>query len=154
MQMPLSEIADRYTILKLKKERSSSNTSAVIDGQFQIFANELQVSMEKLGKKSRDIIKNYITELYIINGEIWNLESDLRKGKEGELGLEEVGKRALLIRNLNQKRVEMKNMIAEEAVEGYFSTEIKVNHASEKDEKKFDPTQTIPCNNKKPILNL
>ena len=57
------------------------------------------------------------------------MESDIRKGKEGELGLEEVGRRAILIRNLNRERVALKNKIIEETGIGF--KDVKVNHASE-----------------------
>ena len=63
-----------------------------------------------------------------INGRIWDLESDIRKGKEGELGSEEVGRRALMIRNINSERIALKNQIA------VFHNEYgerKYNHASE-----------------------
>ena len=68
-----------------------------------------------------------IDALYEVNGAIWDLESDIRKGKEGELGLEEVGRRALKIRDLNAKRIQFKNDISERYGE---DSEVKGNHAS------------------------
>ena len=65
--------------------------------------------------------------LYDINGQIWDLEADIRNGKEGLLGLEEVGRRALKIRDLNAERIRLKNEIAKE--HGGF-VEYKHNHAS------------------------
>jgi hypothetical protein len=55
---------------------------------------------------------------------MWTLEADLRKGKEGELGLEEVGRRAIAIRDLNKQRVTLKNSISK-------FKDIKINHVSE-----------------------
>jgi len=71
----------------------------------------------------------WLNELYIVNAKIWDLESDIRKGKEGELGLEEVGRRAILIRNLNRERVALKNKIIEETGIGF--KDVKMNHASQ-----------------------
>jgi len=70
-----------------------------------------------------------LERLYDINGKIWDLESDIRKGKEGELGLEEVGRRAIMIRELNKKRISVKNQITEETNMGF--KDVKMNHASE-----------------------
>ena len=53
-----------------------------------------------------------------MNGKIWDLESDIRKGKEGELGLEEVGRRAIAVRELNKIRVGYKNDIVDMFKEG------------------------------------
>jgi hypothetical protein len=72
-------------------------------------------------------IDDVVEKLYSVNGRIWDLESDIRKGKEGELGLEEVGRRALLIRDWNHIRIGLKNIIAERLGE---EIEIKGNHAS------------------------
>jgi hypothetical protein len=74
------------------------------------------------------VIETYIDKLISINGEIWDLESDIRKGKEGELGLEEVGRRAIRIREFNKIRVGYKNIIVETFGEGY--KDVKMNHAS------------------------
>ena len=114
--MPISEVADRFTILQLKRERT-----------------DLDVSYE-IAPYKRELdryynIDTFVDDLYRVNGMIWDLESDIRKGKEGELGLEEVGRRAIEIRNLNNTRVEIKNEIVENFKEGF--TEKKVNHASE-----------------------
>jgi hypothetical protein len=70
-----------------------------------------------------------VDKLYNINGEIWNLESDIRKGREKELGLEEVGRRAILIREWNKKRVAIKNQMVDLFEEGF--KDIKVNHGSD-----------------------
>jgi len=67
--------------------------------------------------------------LKIINGYIWDLEADIRKGKEGELGLEEVGRRALMIRDLNNIRVWTKNLVIR--ISGLGFADVKKDHASE-----------------------
>ena len=55
------------------------------------------------------------------------MESDIRKGKEEELGLEEVGRRALAIRDWNKKRILIQNEIIEKF--GGFKN-IKKDHRS------------------------
>lgn len=116
MKMPISEIADRYSITLLKNER--------IEGVN--LTNELNIYREELNKY--EDIQNYLDRLYQINGEIWDLESDIRKGKENLLGLEEVGKRAIMIRGKNKIRVGIKNEMVEKYEEGF--KDIKMNHAS------------------------
>lgn len=116
MKMPISEIADRYSITLLKNERIEG-----ID-----LSSELEVYKQELDKY--DGVDAYIKRLYIINGEIWDLESDIRKGKEKILGLEEVGRRAILIREKNKIRVGIKNEMVEKYEEGF--KDIKMNHAS------------------------
>lgn len=68
--------------------------------------------------------------LAMINGEIWNLEHEMRKHAEGgsPFPLEEVGRRAIKIRDLNRKRIEYKNLIND--LVGNLYRETKVNHLS------------------------
>jgi hypothetical protein len=54
-----------------------------------------------------------INELYQIHSNIWALEAELKSGKESDLDLNEIGKRAIEIRNWNNRRVAIKNQIAE-----------------------------------------
>ena len=116
MKMPISEIADRYSITLLKSER--------IEG---VNLEEELLTYRKELDKYQDI-QPYLDRLYSINGEIWDLESDIRKGKENLLGLEEVGRRAILIRGKNKIRVGIKNEMVEKYEEGF--KDIKMNHAS------------------------
>lgn len=63
-------------------------------------------------------------QLLNVNNKIWNLEADIRQGKEKKLGLAEVGRRALAIRYFNKKRIMLKNSISQ-------YKELKINHASQ-----------------------
>ena len=112
MEIQLSDLIDRYTILLLKAERLQNE-------EINEELNECKGAIDK-------VVSNWIETLYNINGQIWDLEADIRNGKEGKLGLEEVGHRALLIRDLNKKRIEMKNKIS---VNGF--REIKIKHLSQ-----------------------
>lgn len=77
------------------------------------------------------------------NGAIWDLEAAIRQGKEGTIEvsrdvlmcqehqlvvLAEVGRRALAIRELNGKRIALKNHI--NIARGAGFPEVKGNHAS------------------------
>lgn len=121
--MPISEILDRYSIAILKKERANA------ENEKEIF--DLNKEIENYKNMNEEIIENYIQKLIEINGQIWDLESDIRKGKEGLLGLEEVGRRAIKIRENNKIRVTYKNEIVEIFEEGY--KDIKINHVSSND---------------------
>lgn len=75
------------------------------------------------------LITNVI-RLSMMNGEIWNLEHEMRKVSEGpgKFSLQEVGRRAIKIRDLNRKRIEYKNLIND--LVGNHFRETKVNHLS------------------------
>jgi len=121
MEMPLPEVIDRYTIVRLKSERIGPNE----------VAEEYSALQSCLDGYKRDGIKiddAWVEKLYELNGQIWDLEFDIRRGMEGELGLEEVGRRAIAIREINKKRVGVKNKIAETTGRGF--RDVKMNHAS------------------------
>ena len=124
MEMPLPEILDRFTIVKLKLERIKDNS---IIPEYEAYKE----AIESFKDKGFKIKQEWINELYEYNRKIWDLEFDIRRGKEGELGLEEVGRRAIAIRELNKLRVGIKNKIAEETGSGF--KDIKMNHASTDD---------------------
>ena len=114
---PIAEVADRYTICKLKHER--------VEGEdLSIQLSQLKGELDKYKG-----IQPYVDRLYKINGECWDMESDIRKGKEGLLGLEEVGRRTLTLRDKNKIRVGIKNEIVRNFGEGF--EDIKMNHASQ-----------------------
>ena len=110
--MPISEIIDRYTITKLKSERTNEN---VIE--------ELKIYQNELASYNADL-KLYISRMYDINGKIWDTESDIRKGTT--LPLEEIGRLALQVRDLNCERNAIKAEIVDQFSEGF--KEIKINY--------------------------
>jgi len=121
MDVPLAELLDRLVIVKLKMERVSGSEK---EKEYEFYKKELELYKKK-GFKIKD---EWLEELYKVNGKIWDLESDIRKGKEELLGLEEVGRRAIAIRDLNKIRIRIKNEIVEETGSGF--KDIKINHAS------------------------
>lgn len=121
--MPISEILDRYSIAILKKERADAENSKEI--------NDLRFEIDGYLKDHYEFINQKIKDLIQVNGDIWDLESDIRRGKEGELGLEEVGRRAIKIREFNKTRITYKNDVVDYFGEGY--KDIKINHVSSDD---------------------
>ena len=111
MKMPLSEIIDRYTITLLKSQRTNEDVS-----------NELNAYKKET--PDGELIKVFIERMYDINGQIWDTEGDIRKGVD--MPLEEVGRLALIVRDLNQIRNGIKGEIVDEFAEGF--KEIKVNY--------------------------
>jgi len=75
-------------------------------------------------------LADLIDALSIVNNKIWHLEEKVRAGEEDKLSLEEIGRRTLLIRNLNRKRVALKNEINRRFDPDNYFEEIKINHGS------------------------
>ena len=115
--MPLSEILDRYTITKLKSERTDEDVS----DELRTYKKEID-NLDYV-ERSNQII-SFIDRLYEINGELWDTEGDIRKGVE--MPLEEIGRLALKVRDLNCKRNEIKAEIVDTFAEGF--KEIKINY--------------------------
>ena len=115
--MPLSEILDRYTITKLKSERTNEDVSD------ELRAYKREIDNSDYAEKSNQIV-SFIHRLYEINGELWDTEGDIRKGVD--MPLEEIGRLALQVRDLNCKRNEIKAEIVDTFSEGF--KEIKINY--------------------------
>jgi hypothetical protein len=139
MEYFLDDLIDRISILSVKKckafglEKKEFDTldvweellwEAVIKKMYEKVASfELKMTM----------VFDWRRRLVDVHNRIWDLEADIRAGKEGEIGLEEVGKRAIQIRDLNRERVAIRNEIVEMVGEGF--KDIKVNHGSMKVDK-------------------
>lgn len=122
--MQLADIMDRMSILQLKEERLGE--ILIESADYRTYYTKYVQSADLLLQEK---LNTLLVNLYVVNGEIWNLESDIRQGKEGMLGLEEVGRRAIAIRDFNKERIRLKNHITDLVGEKY--KEIKINHASE-----------------------
>ena len=117
MKMPLSEILDRYTITKLKSERTDEDVSD------ELRTYKKEIDNPDYVERSSQIV-SFIDRLYKINGELWDTEGDIRKGVE--MPLEEIGRLALKVRDLNCTRNEIKAEIVDTFAEGF--KEIKINY--------------------------
>ena len=113
MKMPISEIIDRYTITRLKSERTNEDVQL-----------ELESYLKEIESYNADL-DEYIDSLYIANGKIWDAEGDIRKGGV-DLSLEDIGRLALEVRDLNCDRNAIKAEIVDRFSEGF--KELKVNY--------------------------
>lgn len=100
-EFPVIELVDRFCIAQLKFTRTQSNRE------------ELDFYKTQIENLSLLTIQSELNQLYQIHAGIWDLESELKNGVENQLPLEEIGRRAIEIRNLNNKRVQLKNVMAE-----------------------------------------
>jgi hypothetical protein len=114
---PVIELVDRYSIACLKYDKTQANKE------------EVDFYKQQLSKYDTSIVQNEIQELYNIHKQIWNLEAELKSGRENELPLNEIGRRAIAIRDLNNKRIKLKNLAAEKL--GCDVKEIKQDHLSQ-----------------------
>ena len=121
--MPICELCDRLTIAQLKMARLPDEEINKKELQAQI--NYYSLGIDPFDEELRRLI----FELHIINGKMWDAEYDIRKGLDAALGLEEIGRRALAIRNLNRDRIAVKNKITDLVGQPEFK-DCKMNHAS------------------------
>ena len=117
MKMPLSEILDRYTITKLKSERTNEDVSD------ELRTYKREIDKPDYVERSNQIV-SFIDRLYGINGQLWDTEKDIRNGVD--MPLKEVGRLALKVRDLNCKRNEIKAEVVDVFAEGF--KEIKINY--------------------------
>ena len=117
MKMPLSEILDRYTITKLKSERTNEDVS----DELRTYKKEID-NPDYVERSNQ--IASFVDRLYGINGQLWDTEKDIRNGVD--MPLKEVGRLALKVRDLNCKRNEIKGEVVDAFAEGF--KEIKINY--------------------------
>lgn len=125
--MPICELCDRLTIALLKLERLPED---------EIDKNGLakQIAYYKEGiDQDNQGLKILIDKLLEANTKMWDAEHAIRKGLDNDLGLEEIGRRAINIRDLNRERVAIKNDIADLVSQPEFK-DCKMNHISSKEE--------------------
>jgi hypothetical protein len=114
---PIIELVDRLAIAEIKFKRTKANEEELLWYMNQALRIDLT-----------EIVDEY-EDLKHIHDEIWELEAELKTGREAELGLEEIGRRAIAIRDHNNKRVKLKNAMAEKL--DCVVREIKKDHLSE-----------------------
>ena len=114
---PIIELVDRYTIAKLKFNKTAANQA------------ELDFYTQQLAQQDIAKISVQLERLYNIHQEIWKLEAELKSGLDALLTLEEIGRRAIEIRNWNNLRIELKNSMAEQL--NCAVREIKRDHLSQ-----------------------
>jgi hypothetical protein len=114
---PIIELVDRLAIAEIKFKRTKANEEELL-----WYMNEaIRIDLTEIVDEYEDLKR--------IHDEIWELEAELKTGREAELSLEEIGRRAIAIRDHNNKRVKLKNAIAEKL--SCPVREIKKDHLSQ-----------------------
>ena len=116
-QFPIIELLDRLAIARVKHQRIGNN---------QV---ELDFYYTQAQHLDLSLVADKLINLQQIHNEIWELEKELKSGRESELPLDEIGRRAIKIRDWNNKRVAIKNAMAEKL--SCPVREIKKDHLSE-----------------------
>ena len=114
---PIIELVDRLAIAEVKFKRTKANEQELLWYMNQ----SLRINLTQIVNEYEDLKR--------IHDEIWELEAELKTGREAELSLEEIGRRAIAIRDHNNKRVKLKNTMAEKL--NCSVREIKKDHLSE-----------------------
>jgi len=117
--LPVLELIDRLCIARVKHARTRG-------------AN--QVELDWYEDKFRQLPQNAeldadIQAMTDIHHAIWDLEWQLKSGVEQMLSLQEIGRRAIAIRDFNNKRIAYKNSIA--TILGHPVKEIKQDHLAD-----------------------
>jgi uncharacterized protein YdcH (DUF465 family) len=101
MKFPVIELVDRLAIAEIKWQRTQANRE------------ELEWYQQQMAQLDVSLITQHLQKLQDIHNAIWELEKELKSGQEQSLSLEEIGRRAIEIRNLNNQRIQLKNKMAE-----------------------------------------
>jgi hypothetical protein len=115
---PIIELIDRYSIACLKFKKTQANGA------------ELDFYTKQITGLDLSLVEEQMLELEQVHKEIWSLESQLKSGLEAELSLEEIGRRAIKIRDWNHRRIAIKNTIADMLAQDNIR-DIKREHLSE-----------------------
>ena len=128
MKYSLFDLMDRRSILQLKIEKILfEDKQIILKKEYAAIMQGLEEYIQE-GVCTRDEIEKWHSELYKINGTIWELEAKIGEGNEGKLSFEEVGKTALEIRKKNGDRIKIKNEVVDKTGSGH--KEVKMYHAS------------------------
>ena len=129
MRYPLDELLDKRSIIRLKIERIDDESDKErLKKEFADYTKAIEEYIEE-GFCTKGQIDEWYKELYDANSRTWDLETNIRKGQTKDIGLDEIGKTAIEIRESNGVRVRVKSKIVETVGIGY--KDIKINHASQ-----------------------
>ena len=117
MKFPVIEIVDRYAIAVVKHEKTNGSNQ-----------EELEFYLDQINEIKINLSNPKLLELIEHHRYVWSLEDDFKKAKIDNLPLEEIGRRALYIRDIGYRRVELKNDFAK--ILGDPVREIKQDHVT------------------------
>jgi len=146
MQMKVSEVLDRWTILKMKARYDETARRELAEYDKEIItllaSNSTVPRPGEMSKMASLTFISAMADLMEANAKVWENESAIRNeymqdpannckirtGNEHAMSIEEIGKRALAIRQHNKQRIQAKARI--DQLFGQLSDR-KVDHASE-----------------------
>lgn len=102
MKFPTIEIVDRYAIAVVKHRNTHSKNQ-----------EELNFYLDQMQEIGLDVNHSLVQELIEHHAFVWSLEDDFKKARIDTIPLEEIGKRALIIRDAGYRRVYLKNALAD-----------------------------------------
>ena len=117
--LPVLELIDRLCIARVKHARTQGANQVELDW-YEDKLSQLPQSAE---------LTEVIERMTDIHHAIWDLEWQLKSGVEQMLSLQEIGRRAIAIRDFNNKRIAYKNSVAH--IVGDPVTEIKKDHLAD-----------------------
>jgi len=123
--LPVLELIDRLCIARVKHERTKGANQDELDW----YEDKYRQLVLTLDHDQRGTLDHNISEITVIHNRIWDLEWQLKSGVEHLLTMDEIGRRAIAIRDWNNRRITYKNSIAE--LFGLKMREIKTDHLSD-----------------------
>ena len=123
--LPVLELIDRLCIARVKHERTTGANQDELDW----YEDKYRQLVLTLDHDQRGTLDHNISEITVIHNRIWDLEWQLKSGVEHLLTMDEIGRRAIAIRDWNNRRITYKNSIAE--LFGLKMREIKTDHLSD-----------------------
>ena len=135
MEAKVSDVLDRFTILRMKKRFDNHVDPEYKEIEQEVLQNILQLPA---GAKAFDIVLTML-DLMEANAKTWENEAAIRRELPNDpsntgaaavpdTALSEIGRRTLIIRNHNKRRLEVKATV--DKMFGQKS-DVKVDHASE-----------------------
>jgi hypothetical protein len=117
--LPVLELIDRLCIARVKHARTQ--------GANQVELDWYEERLRQLPQSAK--LDDAIQAMTDIHHAIWDLEWQLKSGVEQMLSLQEIGRRAIAIRDFNNKRIALKNSVA--GILNHPVTEIKQDHLAD-----------------------
>ena len=112
MEVSPAEIVDRISIVKLKTERIGES---LLKKEYLA----LEKALEEFKRKGIEIKKEWIDELYKINGEEWDLLEKMNEERKKGEDYAKIGKIYIETEKINKKRANVKNKIVRETGKGF-----------------------------------
>jgi len=113
---PIGELIDRLIIARIKTEKLG-----LITNESKWYESAIKnIDLSSVESEMQDLKKAHL--------QIWEMENLLKSGLEEKISLEEIGRRAIKIRDYNGQRVIIKNVISKKL--GCEVVEIKKDHLS------------------------